>query len=110
MGAHPDLLQPGTWTCALHPGPRDHGKAKPLRGAVHHVLPLGAGGQDVAANRVTICSNGHDAAHAVMWELANGRTPPACAPSELALAHRGVDAWVAAGGVIGQHVPLAFLG
>ncbi len=90
----PVTLTPGTWTCALH---KDHGSARPIRGAVHHVWPVGAGGPDTAANRVTICSNGHDAVHATMWELVNGRPPPRCARSELALARQGVAAWLAAG-------------
>ena len=96
-----ELLTPGTWTCALH---KNHGSAKPIRGAVHHVQPLGAGGADVDSNKVTICSNGHDAVHAVMWEMVNGRPVTAeggvglrCAKTELALAKRGVAAWEAAG-------------
>lgn len=103
---HPETIV-GPWTCALHV---DHGTARPLRGAVHHVLPQGAGGPDVASNRVTVCETGHANLHAVMWELAHGRPAPKCSRTELVLAHRGVDAWVAAGGVIGQDVPQAFLG
>jgi hypothetical protein len=64
---------------------------------VHHVLPRGAGGLDVASNRVTICSNGHDSVHAVMWELVNGRPLPRCSKTELAMARRGVAEWEAAG-------------
>lgn len=87
-------LTPGTWTCELH---RDHGTAKPIRGAVHHVWPRGAGGPDTPDNKVTICSNGHDAVHAVMWALVNGDVVPRCARSEMALARRGVGMWEAAG-------------
>ena len=96
-----------TWTCALH---KDHGSAVPLRGAVHHVWPRGAGGPDVAGNRVDLCETGHSNTHAVMWELAHGRPAPKCARSELALAQRGVAEWVAAGGVVGVDVPTAFMG
>lgn len=86
-------LTPGTWVCALH---KFHGTARPLRGAVHHVWPEGAGGPDTAANRVTICSNGHDAVHAVMWAMVNGDSLPKCARSELAMARLGVGMWQAA--------------
>lgn len=86
-------LPPGTWTCALH---KNHGSAKPIRGAVHHVQPRGAGGADTSDNKVNICSNGHDAVHAVMWELVNRRPPPKCAKSELALARLGIAKWEAA--------------
>jgi hypothetical protein len=64
---------------------------------VHHVQPRGAGGLDTPENRVTICANGHDAVHAVMWEIVNWRTPPHCARKELEMAKRGVDMWTAAG-------------
>jgi hypothetical protein len=87
-------LAPGTWTCELHV---NHGSAKPIRGVVHHVQPRGAGGPDTEANKVHICSNGHDAVHAVMWELVNDRPAPHCAKTELAMARRGIAAWVAAG-------------
>jgi hypothetical protein len=104
---HVFALRPGTWTCVLH---KDHGTAVPIRGAVHHVFPRGAGGPDIPANKVTVCGNGHDAVHAVMWELAHGRPPLACSRTELALAKRGVTEWVADGGVIGRDVPMAFMG
>lgn len=90
----PATLAPGTWTCALH---RDHGSARPIRGAVHHVWPQGAGGPDIPANRVTICESGHGNVHAVMWALVNGRPPPRCARTELAMARQGVAEWRAAG-------------
>lgn len=32
----------------------------------HHVWPLGMGGPDAPANRVTLCMNGHGATHAYM--------------------------------------------
>lgn len=87
-------LAPGTWTCYLH---RSHGSARPIRGVVHHVQPRGAGGSDAPDNKVTICANGHDAVHAVMWELVNKRRPPRCARSELRLATVGVEKWIEAG-------------
>jgi hypothetical protein len=59
----------GPWTCALH---KTHGQAKPLRGAVHHVWPRGAGGPDEAANRITVCETGHANLHHLMWQLLNG--------------------------------------
>lgn len=96
-----------TWTCTLH---GSHGTARPLRGAVHHVWPLGAGGPDVAENRIDVCETGHANLHLIMWELAHGRPAPKCARSELAYAKRGVAEWLTAGGVIGVNVPEAFLG
>jgi hypothetical protein len=87
-------LPPGTWSCQLHV---NHGTAHPIRGVVHHVQPRGAGGPDTADNKVTICANGHDAVHAVMWELVNGRQAPRCAKKELAMAKLGIAKWEAAG-------------
>lgn len=84
----------GPWTCALH---KDHGSARPIRGAVHHVWPRGAGGPDVATNRVTICETGHANVHAIMWEIVNSRPAPKCARTELAMAKSGIAQWVAAG-------------
>lgn len=95
------------WTCALH---KDHGSARPLRGCVHHVWPHGAGGPDAPGNRVDVCETGHQNVHLTMWELAHGRPAPGCSRTELAMARRGVAAWVAAGGVIGGDVPRGFLG
>jgi hypothetical protein len=89
-----ETLKPGTWVCALH---SYHGTAVPIRGVVHHVLPRGAGGPDTAENRVTICANGHDAVHAVMWELVNGRMPPKCSRTELRMARVGLSKWHLAG-------------
>jgi HNH endonuclease len=43
--------------CAVH----RHRDDVPLE--VHHVIPLGYGGKDVPANRVSLCSNGHSAVH-----------------------------------------------
>jgi hypothetical protein len=89
-----ETLAPGTWSCALH---GSHGSARPLRGIVHHVQPRAAGGSNTADNLVTICANGHDAVHTVMWELANHRQAPACARKELAMAMLGVAKWRNAG-------------
>jgi hypothetical protein len=91
---HPAHLTPGTWTCALH---RNHGSARPIRGAVHHVWPQAAGGPDTPTNRVHICSNGHDAVHAVMWAIVNNHPLPRCSRTELAMAKRGVAEWETAG-------------
>lgn len=33
---------------------------------VHHVVPLSWGGPDVAANKVTVCSNTHEATHRLL--------------------------------------------
>ncbi len=32
----------------------------------HHIWPLGDGGPDVAANKVTLCANAHYSVHAVL--------------------------------------------
>ena len=95
-----------SWTCALGGLHRP----VPLRGAVHHVWPRGAGGPDVAENRVDCCETHHANQHVIMWELAHGRPAPKCGRAELALAQRGVAAWVAAGGVVGKNVPTGFMG
>jgi hypothetical protein len=39
---------------------------------VHHVIPLGYGGLDVARNRVLLCSNGHSAVHDYEVQLRRG--------------------------------------
>ena len=87
-------LAPGAWACVLH---KDHGTARPIRGHVHHIHPQGAGGPDVPANRATVCANGHDAVHAVMWAIVEGLPVPACSRKELAMARDGVARWEAAG-------------
>ena len=61
-------------------------------------------------NRFDLCETHHANQHSIMWELAHGRPAPKCGRTELAMARAGVAAWVAAGGVIGQSVPTAFLG
>ena len=95
-----------SWTCALGGLHRP----VPLRGAVHRVWPRGAGGPDVAENRVDVCETHHANQHVIMWELAHGRPAPKCGRAELALAQRGLAAWVAAGGVVGKNVPTGFMG
>ena len=57
--------------CAVH----RHRQLVPLQ--VHHVHPTGMGGADVAANRVTLCANGHYAVHALLDLLlkGDGRVP-----------------------------------
>lgn len=88
------LLITGSWTCSLH---KDHGSAKPIRGAVHHVWPRGAGGPDIPSNRVAVCETGHANVHTVMWALVSSLPPPKCARAEAVLARRGVAEWEAAG-------------
>lgn len=41
---------------------------------VHHVWPLGAGGPDVKANRVTICSNAHSGTHDLLLKMLKAGT------------------------------------
>ena len=64
----------GPWTCYLGGVHRP----APLRGAVHHRFPQGAGGPDVPANRFTVCETHHANQHVIMWELAHGRPAPKC--------------------------------
>ena len=54
-------------SCAVH----RHRELVPLH--VHHVHPLGDGGQDVAANRVTVCANGHYSTHALLDAMRKAR-------------------------------------
>lgn len=85
----------GPWTCALH---KTHGQAKPLRGAVHHVWPQGAGGPDEPGNRITCCETGHANLHHLMWQLVNGHDITHLgSATERSFAQRGVDEWTAAG-------------
>jgi len=39
----------------------------------HHVWPLGQGGPNVEANKVTVCANGHYSIHALLDLLLKGR-------------------------------------
>lgn len=87
----------GEWTCVLHPAKTSHGSAKPLRGCVHHVWPRGAGGPDIAANRITICETGHSNLHTIMWAMVNDRPVPECTRLELHYATLGVQQWIDAG-------------
>jgi hypothetical protein len=53
-----------------------HTELVPLE--VHHVWPLGEGGPNIAANKVSICSNAHSSAHdllAKMLKAADGLVP-----------------------------------
>lgn len=56
--------------CAVH----RHLSLVPLQ--VHHIHPLGRGGADVPANRVTLCANGHYSVHALLDLLLTGRPVP----------------------------------
>jgi hypothetical protein len=44
---------------------------------VHHVWPLGNGGPDIKANRVSVCSNAHSATHDLLSRMvkSGGRVP-----------------------------------
>lgn len=85
----------GPWTCALH---KTHGSARPLRGAVHHVWPRGAGGPDDPANRITCCETGHANLHHLMWRLVQGYSIAGMGTrTERSYASRGVNEWLAAG-------------
>lgn len=47
-------------TCAVHV----HHEHVPMER--HHVWPLGDGGPDVEANKITVCANGHYSIHAYL--------------------------------------------
>lgn len=46
--------------CQVH----KHRSMVPLE--VHHIWPLGDGGPDVAANKITVCANAHYSTHALL--------------------------------------------
>jgi rhodanese-related sulfurtransferase len=50
-------------TCAVH----RHRELVPIER--HHIHPLGEGGPDVEANKVTVCANGHMSIHAYLTLL-----------------------------------------
>lgn len=52
-------------TCAVH----RHNTWVPME--VHHVRPIGMGGQNVAANKITVCCNGHYEIHEYIRQLMN---------------------------------------
>jgi hypothetical protein len=49
--------------CAVH----THREDVPLE--VHHIWPLGEGGPDTKANKVTVCSNGHGSIHDLLAKI-----------------------------------------
>lgn len=59
-------------TCWCH----RHREDVPLE--VHHVWPVGSGGPNVAANKVTICANAHSSVHDLLLRMlksADGTVP-----------------------------------
>lgn len=54
-------------TCAVH----HHRELVPIER--HHIHPLGEGGPDVAANKVTVCANGHMSIHALLTLMLKGQ-------------------------------------
>lgn len=65
-------VKPMGRTCWAH----HHREQVPLE--VHHVWPKGAGGPDVAANKVTICANAHSSCHDLLLKMLKAGTvkPP----------------------------------
>jgi hypothetical protein len=58
-------------TCVLHA----HREWVPIE--QHHVWPLGMGGPDIAANKISVCCNGHYSIHAVIdHHIRYGEDPP----------------------------------
>lgn len=55
-------------TCFAH----HHREQVPLE--VHHIWPKGAGGPDVAANKVTICANAHSSTHDLLLKMLKAGT------------------------------------
>lgn len=55
-------------TCWCH----THRDDVPLE--VHHIWPLGSGGPDIKANRVTVCSNAHSATHDLLAKMLKAGT------------------------------------
>jgi rhodanese-related sulfurtransferase len=53
-------------TCAVH----RHRELVPIER--HHIHPLGEGGPDIEANKVTVCANGHMSIHALLTRLLKG--------------------------------------
>lgn len=42
---------------------------------VHHLWPVGLGGPDTRANRISICANAHSATHDLLDKMLKARTP-----------------------------------
>jgi HNH endonuclease len=108
MIAHTDL--PGVGLATMCTASKVHSPV-PLRFVWHHLQPLEAGGQTVAANLVEICDSCHYSIHRLLWYmrlLAEGTAlSPAQADAfahpprraQLAFATIGYQACVAAGTV-----------
>ena len=69
---------------------------------IHHVWPLGHGGPDVAANKVTICATGHNNVHQLLDAWLHAKGDPGWpvrrgyAQGEQALARLGYE-WITRG-------------
>jgi hypothetical protein len=80
--------------CQVH---RYH-RPRPLRIVTHHLQPLGMGGLDVPANRISTCDTGHFDIHRKLGELLrDGRMTRGGGRNERKFAQQGYDAWVTAG-------------
>lgn len=70
---------------------------------IHHVVPLGMGGPDVASNRVWTCPTTHANVHVLLraWCKVKGEPPwetrRRFSPYVRALAERGYRGWMAQG-------------
>jgi hypothetical protein len=93
---------------------RVHGSHRPavITLHVHHVQPISMGGPNEPENKVIICPTGHFNVHAVLAALVFDKPAvPKATRMETELAHRGYEAWLAAGrpgnphGAYGLHVP-----
>jgi hypothetical protein len=78
--------------CTVHAGHRP----PVLETELHHVMPRGMGGPDVAGNRVPVCGTGHANIHCALRDIIRGRKPRGTR-AEVSLARRGYEEWVAAG-------------
>jgi hypothetical protein len=80
--------------CNVH----NYHRPKPLRLVDHHIQPLGMGGEDVWANRVTVCDTGHYNMHRLLGDLIRiGKMRRGGSRKERALATLGFQAWVSSG-------------
>jgi hypothetical protein len=67
------MTMPMGVTCAVHV----HREWVPIE--AHHIWPKGMGGPDTAANKISVCANGHYSIHEVIRRLIahNGELPDA---------------------------------
>jgi hypothetical protein len=88
------MTMPMGTSCSVH----KHREWVPME--VHHIWPVGMGGPNVAANKVTVCCNAHYSIHEALRQLIlhNGNVPlDTWKHFGVKVKHYAMQGWVEAG-------------